>query len=34
MNYQRLVSALREILPLSDGVLEQIILYASGFDDA
>ena len=34
MNHQRLVSALRELLPLSDSVLEQIISYASGFDDA
>lgn len=34
MNRQRLVSALRELLSLTDGELEQIISYASGLDDA
>jgi hypothetical protein len=34
MNERRFVSALRELLPLSDGELEQIISYASGLDDA
>ncbi|RAO66607.1 uncharacterized protein BHQ10_002619 [Talaromyces amestolkiae] len=34
MNQHRLVSALRELLPLSDGELEQIILHASELDDA
>lgn len=34
MNHQRLISALREVLPLNDDELEQIISYAWGLDDA
>uniref|UniRef100_A0A093V2L5 VWFA domain-containing protein n=1 Tax=Talaromyces marneffei PM1 TaxID=1077442 RepID=A0A093V2L5_TALMA len=34
MNQQRFVSALRELLPLSDNELEQVILYARGLNDA
>lgn len=34
MNQHRLVSALSELLPLSDGELEQIISHASELDDA
>jgi hypothetical protein len=34
MNQQRFISALRELLPLSDGELEQIISYARRLDNA
>lgn len=34
MNQQRFISALGEILPLSDGELEQIISYARRLDNA
>lgn len=34
MNQHRLVFALRELLPLSDGELEQVVSHASKLDDA